>query len=142
MIDILPGVKMTASALNAERMRLEAVSQNIAHANTTRGADGKPYQPQHVVFESVLDRAREMTGAGPQSVVVSRIEKEMRPPRMVYEPGHPEANAEGMVAMPNINIHEEMVDLIVASRAFEANLAVLKNARGLAVQTLAIGKRS
>ena len=60
----------------------------------------------------------------------------------MYEPGHPEADAEGMVAMPDINIHEEMVDLIASSRAFEANLAVMKNARNLAAQTLAIGKRS
>jgi flagellar basal-body rod protein FlgC len=141
MIDILPGVKMTASALNAERLRMEVVSQNIAHANTTRGADGKPYQAQHVVFESVLERAQQIGGAVPQSILVSRIETEARPPRLVYEPGHPDANAEGMVAMPDINVHEEMVELIAASRAFEANLAVMKNARNLAAQTLAIGKR-
>src|SRR6185503_776426 len=142
MIDILPGVKSTASALNAERMRMEVVGQNIAHANTTRGADGKPYQAQHVIFESVLDQMQLQGGAAPQSVVVSRVEKSALPPRLVYEPGHPDANAEGMVAMPNINIHEQMVDLIAASRAFEANLAVLKNARNLAAETLAIGKRS
>ena len=141
MIDILPGVKLTASALNAERMRMEVVSQNIAHANTTRGANGQPYQAQKVIFESILEKARE-AGAAPQSLVVSRVEKEARPPRLVYEPGHPDANAEGMVAMPDINVHEEMVDLLAASRAFEANLAVLKNARNLAAQTLSLGKRS
>lgn len=133
---------MTAAALNAERVRMEVVSQNIAHANTTRGPDGKPYQAQHVIFETVLENAQQAGGASPQSVVVSRIEKESGPPRLVYEPGHPEANAEGMVAMPDINVHEEMVELLAASRAFEANLAVLKNARNLAAQTLAIGKRS
>ena len=141
MIEILPGAKLTASALNAERMRMEVVSQNIAHANTTRGVDGKPYQAQEVVFQSILEKATQ-AGALPQSMVVGRIEKDIRPPRLVYEPGHPDANAEGMVAMPDINVHEEMVDLIAASRAFEANLAVLKNARNLAAQTLAIGKRS
>jgi len=120
---------------------MEVVGQNIAHANTTRGADGKPYQAQHVIFESVLDQMQ-LQGTAPQSVVVSRVEKSALPPRLVYEPGHPDANAEGMVAMPNINIHEQMVDLIAASRAFEANLAVLKNARNLAAETLAIGKRS
>jgi flagellar basal-body rod protein FlgC len=142
MIEILPGVRTTTSALNAERMRMEVVSQNIAHANTTRGADGKPYQAQKVIFESMLENARQAGGATPQSVVVSRIETQMRPPRLVYEPGHPEADGEGMVAMPDINVHEEMVELIAASRAFEANLAVLKNARNLAAQTLSIGKRS
>ncbi|MGH7972904.1 MAG: flagellar basal body rod protein FlgC, partial [Limisphaerales bacterium] len=63
-----------------------------------------------------------------------------RPAEMVYDPGHPDADANGMVAMPNINIHEEMADMISASRAFEANLAVIKNARSMALQTLAIGK--
>ena len=144
MIDILPGVNLTASALNAERIRMDVVSQNIANANTTRGPDGKPYQPHHVIFESVLQAATGNPGSStsPLGVIVSRIEKETLPPRLVYDPGHPDANSEGMVAMPQINIHEEMVDLIAASRAFEANLAVLKNSRSLALQTLAIGKRS
>lgn len=144
MIDILPGVNLTASALNAERIRMDVVSQNIANANTTRGPDGKPYQPHHVIFESVLQAATGTPGSSnsPLGVIVSRIEKETLPPRLVYDPGHPDANSEGMVAMPQINIHEEMVDLIAASRAFEANLAVLKNSRSLALQTLAIGKRA
>ena len=80
-------------------------------------------------------------GAAAQGVQVSRIEKDARPPRLVFNPGHPEADTEGMVAMPNINIHEEMADMIVASRAFEANLAVVKNARMMALQSLSIGKR-
>jgi len=72
---------------------------------------------------------------------VAKIEKDPRPPELVYEPGNPDADANGMVALPNINIHEEMADLIVASRTFEANLAVVKNARSMAMQTLAIGKK-
>ena len=72
---------------------------------------------------------------------VARIQKDERPFRLVHLPGHPDADASGMVAMPNVNIHEEMADLIAASRAFEANLAVVRNARTLAMQTLAIGKR-
>ena len=72
---------------------------------------------------------------------VARIDKDNRPSRLVFNPGHPEADAEGMVAMPNVNIHEEMADLIAASRAFEANLAVVKNARSMALQTLSIGRR-
>jgi flagellar basal-body rod protein FlgC len=74
-------------------------------------------------------------------VEVARIDKDNRPPRLVFNPGHPDADAEGMVALPNINIHEEMADLIAASRAFEANLAVVKNARSMALQTMQIGKR-
>src|SRR6185436_2318467 len=142
MINILPGVDLTTAALNAERVRMEVVSQNISNINTTRGLDGQPYQRQHVVFETVLSQAGGEPGVAPQEVIASRIEKDHRAPHLVYEPGHPDANSEGMVAMPDINIHEEMVDLITASRAFEANLAVMKNARGLALQSMAIGKRA
>jgi flagellar basal-body rod protein FlgC len=141
MIDILPGLSSTTSALNAERIRMDVVGQNIANVNTTRGTDGRPYQRQQVVFQTLLQQAAEAGGAGPQAVQVARIQQDSRPPKLVYEPGHPDANSEGMVAVPDINLAHEMVDLIAASRAFEANLAVMKNARSLAVQTLAIGKR-
>jgi flagellar basal-body rod protein FlgC len=139
MIQMLGGIDSTASALAAERTRLEVITQNIANANTTRGIDGKPYQRQHVIFETALSQA-ETGGADPRAVTVARIEQDARPPRLVFNPGHPEANADGMVAMPDINIHEEMADMIAASRAFEANLAVVKNARAMAMQTLSIGK--
>ena len=143
MIDLLPGVNSTVSALNAERIRMEVVSQNIANMETTRGPNGHPYQRQTVVFETVLQeqQAGAAGGAHPQGVRVARIEPDSRPPRLVYNPGHPDANSEGMVSMPDINMHEEMIDFIASSRAFEANLAVMKNARSLALQTLSIGKR-
>lgn len=140
MINFLPGIQSTVAALSAERVRMEVVSQNIANANTTRGLDGKPYQRQQVVFDTVLQNAGSGLEAGPQTVQVARIENDPRPPRMVYEPGHPDANADGMVACPDINIHEEMADLITSSRAFEANLAVVKNARQMALQSLSIGR--
>lgn len=140
MISFLPGVNASASALEAERARLDVISQNIAHANTTRGLDGKPYQRQTVVFESMLRNAADGSPGVPE-LRVSGILKDARPPRLTFNPGHPDANAEGMVAMPNVNIHEEMADMIVASRAFEANLAVIKNSRMLALQALSIGKR-
>ncbi|MBC8001695.1 MAG: flagellar basal body rod protein FlgC [Opitutaceae bacterium] len=143
-MNILSGINSTSSALNAERIRMDVVSQNIANANTTRGLDGKPYQRQQVVFEAVLSAqqsAAGMQGTEAGGTRVARIEQDQRPPQMVYNPGHPHANTEGVVAMPNVNIHEEMVDLIAASRAFEANLAVVKNARSMAMQTLSIGKR-
>jgi flagellar basal-body rod protein FlgC len=74
-------------------------------------------------------------------VQIARIEKDDRAPRMVPMPGHPDADANGMVALPNVNIHEEMADMIVSSRAYEANLAVVRNARTMALQTLNLGKR-
>jgi flagellar basal-body rod protein FlgC len=142
MINILPGIDSTSAALNAERIRMDVVSENIANVNTTRGLDGKPYQREQVVFESVLQAQQnsDTLGSAPQTVQVARIEKDPRPPIMVYNPSHPDANAQGMVAMPDISIPEEMVDMIAASRAFEANLAVVKNARSMAMETLAIGK--
>ena len=139
MIQTLTGIDASASALAAERTRMEVITQNIANANTTRGIDGQPYQRQHVIFEKVLANAL-APGASAERVEVARIEKDQRPPRLIFDPGHPDADADGMVALPDINIHQEMADLIVASRAFEANLAVIKNARAIAQQTLSIGK--
>ena len=140
MVDILTGINSTTAALTAERTRLDVISQNIANAHTTHGPDGKPYQRQVVVFESVLQKAMD-GGPDTPTLQVARIEKDPRPPEMIYEPGNPDADEHGMVSMPNINIHEEMADLISASRAFEANLAVVRNARTMAMQTLGIGKR-
>jgi flagellar basal-body rod protein FlgC len=140
MINLLPGIESSTSAMNAERVRMEVISQNIANANTSRGLDGKPYQRQQVLFESVLRQQQGGGGVAANCVQVSRVEKDGRAPRLVYNPGHPDADPQGMVALPDINIHEEMADLIVSSRSFEANLAVVKNARMMAMQTLAIGK--
>src|SRR3954462_941004 len=141
MINFITGIESTSAALQAERVRMAVASENIANANTTKGVDGLPYQRQSVVFESVLARQELAGGIDPQKVQISRIDKDQSAPRLVYNPGHPDADAEtGMVAMPNVNIHEEMADMIVASRAYEANLAVVRNARAMAVQTLQIGK--
>jgi flagellar basal-body rod protein FlgC len=141
MLDILPGINSTTAALNAERIRIDVVGQNIANLNTTHGPDGKPYQRQQVVFETLFQQAQGSGGAPLQTVTAARIENDQRPPKLVYEPGHPDANSEGMVALPDINMAQEMVDLIAASRTFEANLAVMKNARSMAIQELSIGKR-
>jgi flagellar basal-body rod protein FlgC len=141
MIQTLTGIQNTAAALSAEQTRLDVISENIANANTTHGVDGKPYQRQVVVFESALQNAMNADG-GVQipAVQVARIEKEDVPPIKIYDPGNPAADESGMVSMPNININEEMADMISASRTYEANLAVAKNARTMAMETLSIGK--
>ena len=141
MIQILTGIQSTAAALDAEHTRLDVISENIANANTAHGPDGKPYQRQVVVFETALQSAMG-AGGGAQlpEVKVARIESDPRPPMQVYDPGNPDADKSGMVSLPNIDVHEEMADLISASRTFEANLAVVKNDRTMAMQTLAIGK--
>jgi flagellar basal-body rod protein FlgC len=142
MISLLTGIDSTSSALDAERVRMDVIAGNIANANVSRGLDGKPYQRQEVVFESMLcaQQNSDASDATAQTVRIARVQKDGRPPRMVYNPGSPEANKQGMVAMPNINIHEEMVDMIASSRSYEANLAVVKNARAMAMQALSIAK--
>ena len=140
MINPLAGIQNTSAALDAERTRLDVISENIANANTTHGIDGKPYQRKVVVFENALQQAMAGGGDSTPALRVARIENDQRPPVEVYEPGNPDANSRGMVEMPNINVHEEMADLISASRAFEANLAVIKNEKSMMMQTLAIGK--
>ena len=141
MFQILSGIQSTTAALDAERTRLDVISENIANAHTTRGPDGKPYQRQVVVFESALQQALGSENQSPvPTLQVARIDKDSRPPILTYEPGHPDADANGMVALPNINVNEEMADMIAASRAFEANLAVVKNSRAMALQTLSIGR--
>jgi flagellar basal-body rod protein FlgC len=144
MINILTGLDSTSSALNAERIRMDVVSQNIANVNTSKGPNGKPYVRQQAVFEAVLKDQLKPAGTPdgePHLVRLARIESARRPPRMSYQPGHVDADANGMVALPDINIYEEMVDLMAASRAYEANLNAVKTARSMALQTLSIGKR-
>jgi flagellar basal-body rod protein FlgC len=142
MINLLNGIESTSAALHAEKIRMEVVGGNIANANVTRGPDGLPYQRKQVVFESVLKQAEAAGGANIPSLHVARIETDSRPPQMIHDPGHPDADPDtGMRPLPNINVFEEMADYMIASRAYEANLSVVKTARALAMQTLAIGKR-
>ena len=140
MIQILTGIQNTSAALDAEHTRLDVISQNIANAHTTRDVDGQPYQRRVVVFENQLQNAMGTDGSSLPAMQVASIQRDPRPPLQVYDPGNPAADGKGMVSMPNINIHEEMADMISASRTFEANLAVVKNARSMAMQTLAIGR--
>ena len=142
MIQILTGIQNTSAALDAERTRLDVISQNIANAHTTHDTDGKPYQRRVVVFETAMQNALNGSTASGNlpALQVAKIERDQRPPLEVYDPGNPEADRRGMVATPNVNIHEEMADLISASRTYEANLAVVKNARAMAMQTLSIGR--
>lgn len=142
-MNIMPGLESTASALAAEKVRLDIIGQNIANAHTTRGPDGKPYARQMVSFESKLmeigtneDGSKIMT----TGVRVKSIENDTRPGPIVYNPGHPDANEEGFVQLPNVNLMHEMVDLIAASRSYEANLQVVRTAKQMAQQALRIGK--
>ena len=138
-INILPGADSAASALQAEKVRMEVISQNIANANTTSTSNGGPYQRQVVRFETIMANQFDPYSAKAE-VRVAGIETDNRPFKVMHQPGHPDADADGMVKYPNVNVHEEMADLIASSRAMEANLSIIRTARQMAMQTLAIGK--
>ncbi len=138
-MNLIAGIDVSAGALNAQKTRLDIVAQNIANAQTTRTPSGGPYQRQIVSFESEL--VRHVGGGQPlQTVRVAGISPDRTPGQQVYNPQHPDAGPDGMVTMPNVNLSFEMVDLITASRAYEANLSVVKNARQMAMKALEIGK--
>ena len=139
-MNLISGIDVTAGALNAQKTRLDVVAQNIANAQTTRGPNGTAYQRQVVSFETELMRRGVGGGAALQSVRVGSIAPDRTPGQQVYNPQHPDAGPDGTVTMPNVNLSYEMVDLITASRAYEANLSVVKNARQMAMKALQIGK--
>jgi flagellar basal-body rod protein FlgC len=144
-ISLIPGINSSGSALDAERTRLNIIAGNIANANTTHDANGQVYRRQMVVFERVLDQQTGKDVAAnsesPAQVRVKEITKDQRPFKSVYMPGHPDANENGMVVMPNVNVAEEMVDMITASRAIEANVQVISTAKQMVQRALDIGKR-
>lgn len=136
---LIPGARLAGMALTAEQARIEVIGQNIANARTTRTAAGGPYQRQQVKF---LDAIRVAQGVQrPSTDPAWQVVQDPRPPLMVHQEGHPDADPSGMVAYPAINIHEEMADLMIANRAYEANLSVIRNGRALAQQALSIGRR-
>ena len=138
-MNLISGIDIISGALNAQKTRLDMVAQNIANAQTTRTPNGGPYQRQVVSFESELVRREGLTGPSLQTVKVANVSVDRTPGQQVYNPQHPDAGPDGLVTMPNVNLAYEMVDLITASRAYEANLSVAKNARQMALKTLQIG---
>lgn len=144
------GIDAAASGLTAERLRMDVISNNIANANTTRTERGGAYRRRYVVyaprerqpqsFEQTLMKAvgvRQNTGEGVRAVAIA--EDPMQGP-LVYDPGHPDANAEGYVEKPNVNIVSEMVDMITAQRAYEAGTTAINAAKAMATKALDIGR--
>lgn len=137
-MNLISGIDISSGALAAQRMRLDIVAQNIANAQTTRTPGGGPYQRQIVSFETEM--VKRAGGQSLQSVHVSGVTADRTPGEQVYNPQHPDAGPDGLVSMPNVNLAYEMVDLITATRAYEANLSVAKNGREMAERTLRIGQ--
>ena len=123
---------ITTSGLRAQWKRMQVVANNVANADTTRTPEGGPYQRKHVVFSTVLNQ---LAGVKVEGVVADG-----EPPKRVYSPGHPEADAEGYLAMPNVMVPVEMVDLTTASRAYEANLLAMRNFRKICEETIKLLK--
>jgi flagellar basal-body rod protein FlgC len=133
--DFFGAMEVSASGLSAQRTRMNVASSNLANVQTTRGAEGGPYRRRDVV----LSAQRGAQGEA-QRVSVAAIRQDPAPPRLEYDPGHPDANPDGYVAYPNVNAIEEMVNLITASRAYEAGLTALDSAVNMAERALGIGK--
>lgn len=135
---VIPAADISAGALSAERTRLDVVAQNLANMNTTKGPDGHVYHRKLVTFESVMKNIAGQNNTG-ASVQVAKITEDPRPLVKVYMPGHPHADEKGMVTMPNVNMIEEMSDMMIASRSYDANLQVLKTGRQMFTGALDIG---
>ena len=143
MSSFITGFEVAASGMSAQRTRLSVISSNVANAQTTRGVDGLPYRRLAVSLEeapidSGFDRALEGAARG---VNVSDVALENTTPmRRVYEPAHPDADPDGFVDYPNVRLLEEMVDMMMASRSYEANAASFETLKGMAMRALQIGQ--
>jgi flagellar basal-body rod protein FlgC len=136
--DFFTAMEVSASGLSAQRTRMNVAASNLANAETTQAAGGGPYKRRDVVLATAdLDPNGDQNIKG---VKVSTIQQDQNPPRLEYDPGHPQANAQGYVAYPNINPVEEMVDMITASRAYEAGITTMSSAVNMAEKALSIGK--
>ncbi len=119
---------------------METVAANLANVNTTRDINGLPYRRKEVVFQTVLDKNLEAEGIHSGGVKVIKIAEDPTPFKKVYMPGHPHADATGWVTMPNVDPINEMVDLMTASRSYEANLQVMRVARDMTSRSIAIAE--
>jgi flagellar basal-body rod protein FlgC len=137
-----------ASGLTAQRLRMDTISQNIANVNTTRTEDGTPYRRRDVVFEerndpesfsSALSSASEKLNGG-NGVRVTKIVEDSTPFKKVYDPGNPDADTDGYVSMPNVDVVTEMVNMISATRSYEANVTSINATKSMAMKALEIGK--
>lgn len=140
---------ISGSALTAQKMRMDIISQNIANANTTRTEDGDPYRRQMVVFQEqttpsfnsayddAMGSSNATNAAGVEVVAIVEDQSDLMP---VYNPGHPDADEEGYVWMPNVDTTQEMIDMMSATRSYEANVTVLNATKDMAMKALEIGK--
>ncbi len=139
-MDFFSAMNVSSSGMAAERTRMNLISSNIANANSTRTPEGGPYKRKDPVFsavsaqgtfESAFGQARDV-----KKVEVAAIREDQSPPRIIYDPTHPDADSDGNVAMPNVNVIGEMADMVTATRAYEANVTAAQAAKSMAMKTL------
>ncbi len=143
-MDLFTAMKIGGSGLAVQRARMNVISSNLANVNTTRTAEGGPYKKKSLVVEAVgvTDSTfSKALGAKLKGVHVAEIKEDQSPPRLKYNPSHPDANEDGYVAMPNVNVVEEMVDMVNASRAYEANAATINAVKSMAQRAIDMGSR-
>jgi flagellar basal-body rod protein FlgC len=141
-MDFFTAMEVSASGLSAERTRMNVAAGNLANVQTTQTPAGGPYRRRDVVMTSadVAGIRNTPFAQAVRGVAVSQVSQDAAPPRLEYDPGHPQANAAGYVAYPNINPVEEMVDMITASRAYEAGITSMTTAVNMAERALGIGR--
>lgn len=128
-------MRISASGISAERLRMDTITSNVTNATTTRGVDGKPYIRKVAVFQEALDSEKGLNGVKAVGIIDDKS-----PLRTVYDPSNPDANEDGYVTMPNVNILNEMADMISASRSYEANVDTLNASKSMFMKSLEIGR--
>lgn len=128
-------MRISASGLSAERLRMDTITSNMTNATTTRGEDGKPYVRKIAVFQENLDKEKGLNGVKAVGIV-----EDESPLKSVYDPTHPDADENGYVTMPNVNLLNEMADMIAASRSYEANIDTLSATKSMFTKTLELGR--
>jgi flagellar basal-body rod protein FlgC len=141
-MDFLSALRVSASGLAAERIRVNLASSNLANAEATRGPDGTPYRRLDPVMEAVPfgDHLAAADGAQPMAVRVARVAQDTTAGRRVYDPSHPDADKQGFVTLPNVNPIYEVVNLMSASRAYDANASAVETLKGMATRALDIAR--
>lgn len=135
-MDIFKDLNVSVSAMLAQKVRLNTIASNLANIETTRTPEGGPYRRRDVVFKTVLmDESRGLEG-----VSVADVVEDPSPFKVVYDPGHPDADERGYVLMPNINLVEEMVNMIVTTRAYEANVNAFNITKAMYLKALELGR--
>jgi flagellar basal-body rod protein FlgC len=145
MLDFFSAMEIASSGLGAQRVRMNALASNLANARTTRTADGGPYKRMDPVFRAVpvatrfAEHTQDTQARSAYLVEVPEIRQDDRPGQRVFEPSHPDADAEGYVTLPNVEVVSEMVNMITASRAYEAGVSVMDTLKSMARSAISIG---